>query len=458
MNEMKKSMALAGGAVVLAILAFLTAPSPATPDAFTERGEPFFPDFENPNEAASLEVIEFDGDTAEARPFKVTNQKGLWTIPSHHNYPADGEEQLAKTAAALIAIEKEDVRSGGTTAHEEAGVVDPLDVGATSLKGRGKRVTIRGENEQVLADLIVGKELENRPGFRFVRLPDQKRIYVTKIETEISNDFADWIEKDLLKAARSDIDRIYIKDYSIDERTFMVDQRDTVSLKKEDTEWELDRVPRGKELDTSVINDMLDALDELKIVGVRPKPQGLSQSLTSADDEGMRISQSDLRSLQSKGFYFSREGTLLSNEGELEIRTKEGVWYTLRFGELVFGQGEEISAGTGTEEGGSQGPGENRYLFITTSFDPKTFPEPAPPGNLEFQDKEESEWTEADRRNKELHDAHQEWKEKVEKGKETSAKLNRRFAGWYYVIPSEAYDKVHLTRADLLKDEEKDEA
>ena len=36
------------------MLAFATAPRPVTPDAFTDRGEPFFPEFTDPNIAAAL--------------------------------------------------------------------------------------------------------------------------------------------------------------------------------------------------------------------------------------------------------------------------------------------------------------------------------------------------------------------------------------------------------------------
>ena len=48
------------GAAALALLAFVTTPRPPAPDAFADRGEAFFPDFEDPNAAATLEVVEFD--------------------------------------------------------------------------------------------------------------------------------------------------------------------------------------------------------------------------------------------------------------------------------------------------------------------------------------------------------------------------------------------------------------
>ncbi len=453
MSEMKKSLSFGGVALALAILALLTAPRSATPDAFLDRGEPFFPDFDNPNEAATLEVIEFDEETAEAIPFKVTSKEGRWTIPSHHDYPADGEDRLARTAAGVIGITKDDFRTDNVADHEACGVIDPLDDAATSLRGRGKRVTIRGRNDQILADFIVGKTPENRSDLRFVRVPGQKRVYVARMDIDISSKFEDWIEKDLLQVDRYQIDQIVLKDYSIDERTGRVHDRDVVILDEEDGTWSANGMSPSQEIDMTKMNDLLSAVDSLSIVGVRPKPAGLSRSLKRAEG-GLSISQGDLLSLQARGYYFARDGSLLSNEGELEVRTTDGVVYTLRFGEILYGRGEAVTAGTEESDSAATGPGENRYLFITAAFDPGLLPEPERPGNTDFQDKPEEEWTAADRSNKELHDRHEEWSRQIEKGRQTAAELNARFADWYYVISDESFQKIRVTRGDLVKTKE----
>ncbi len=455
MSELKKTLYLAGGAVVLALLAIATAPRPTIPEAFADRGEPFFPDFEDPNSAATLEVVEFDEDTGSARAFKVTNDGGLWTIPSHHGYPADGKDRLAKTAAGVLGIQKDDFRSDNVSDHEALGVVDPLDEGATALRGRGKRVTLKNDSGSVLADFIIGEQPEGRDGFRFVRLPGQKRVYAARMDIDISTGFQDWIERDLLKLARSDVEKVIVKDYSIDERTGRLDQRDTVTLTKgHDDEWQADRMRSNQEIDSTRMNALLAALDDLNIVGVRPKPPGLSASLTRTT--GVRLTNNDARSLQSRGYYFTRDGQLVSNEGEVQVQTEGGVLYTLRFGEVVYGTGETVTAGTERsgpegEAGGEQGPGENRYLFITADFDPKTLPEPSEPSDTSFQEKPEDEWTDADRRNKELLTAHEEWRTKVDEGREKAQELNARFAGWYYVISAADFGKIRLARRDLIK-------
>ncbi len=448
MNEMQKTMRYGGVALALMLLAFLTRPSVPRPDAFFDKGEPFYPNFTDPNTATSLEVIDYDEETGTAIPFKVQFKGGKWTIPSHHDYPADGKDRLAKTAASVIGVTKDDIRSDNVADHEKCGVIDPLDDEATSIKGRGKRVTIRGANDEVLADFIIGKEVEGSQGYRFVRVPGQKRVYAAKIDVDISTKFSDWIEADLLKASKDEFDQVVLRDYSVDERTGIVRQRDVLTLKKKDGVWTADKMRADQEVDGTKMNEILKTLDDLKIVGVRPKPAGLSESLSRISG-GVELTGEDLASLRSKGYFFSTNGQLLSNEGEVNALTEDGVEYTLRFGEVVYGTGEAVSAGTG-EDGKATGPAENRYLFITTAFKEKLFPEPEKPKNMEFQSKPDSLWTAEDRANKALQDAHDEWQQKIDKGKERSESLNRRFARWYYVIPSESFDKLNLTRKELV--------
>src|SRR5262249_56701112 len=112
------------------------------------RGQPFFPDFSDPNAAASLEVVEFDESSSMARPFKVTNRAGRWTIPSHDGYPADSNNRLSSIAASVIALKKDDVASHNAGDQERCGVLDPLDDTLAAAAGRGTRITVRGTNDK----------------------------------------------------------------------------------------------------------------------------------------------------------------------------------------------------------------------------------------------------------------------------------------------------------------------
>ena len=316
------------------MLAAVSAPRNPEPSDFVDLGERFFPNFEDPEEAMSLEVIEFDEATAEAIPFRVQNERGIWTIPSHHDYPADGKDRLAQTAAGIMLLEKDDFRSENVADHPSLGLVDPLDEGAVSLVGRGRRVTVKATSDRVLADLIIGRQVPDREGSYFVRVPGQKRVYVSRLGVDISAQFGDWIERDLLLMDQNRVDDAVLEDYTINERTLQVDRRGRLALSKEDGEWTAEGLGSDEEVDSFEVNELLRAADELEIVGVRPKPEGIAATLTG---DAAGVSNADILSLQSRGYYLTQGGNLLSNEGEVRLETDEGIRYTLRFGEVVYG-------------------------------------------------------------------------------------------------------------------------
>jgi hypothetical protein len=245
---------------------------------------------------------------------------------------------------------------------------------------------------------------------------------------------------------KEEVDHVVLKDYSIDESTGRLDVRDEVKLQKAGDAWKLDRTPPGREVDTYKINSLVQAIDQLSIEGVRPKPQGLTASLSRGG--GVAISQSDMLSLQEHGFYFARDGRLVSNEGELQARAADGVTYTLRFGEVAVGH----DAGAATDAKAAGASSENRYLMITASFDPGLFPEPPAATDRSFESKPDSALTIEERRQKDVESYHKIWEQRIQMATKRAADLNERFSGWYYVISGESFSKLHLKREDILRD------
>jgi len=453
MSELKITGIFAGAALVLAVLAFLFSPGRITPEAFMDQGEQFFPQFTDPNQAATLEVIEFDEQSGTARPFKVTFSNGRWTIPSHHDYPADGKDRLARTAAGVIDIKKDDYRTNVVADHEACGVIDPMDQTAPGLKGRGSRITLKDESGSVLADFIIGKTVPEREGFRFVRVPGENRVYASRVDLDISTRFADWIEASLLELQANKIQKIALDNYSINERTSSLQPGERIDLEFVNGVWTTRSLARSSDLDTAKVRQLAKTLAELSIVGVRTKPKGLSASLKGAGGP-IEMNQDDQYSLQSKGFYIARQdGRLLSNEGDVKVYSSEGVVYTLRFGEVLYGSGLEVSAGvSGSESGRPSGEqSANRYLFVTCDFDPRLIPEPPRPVSMDFQNKADSAMTQFDKDCRDTNRKHEEWQRKVQTGRELSDRLNARFADWYYVISDDSFKKIHLSKTDLTK-------
>lgn len=398
MNETRRTVIYVVVAVVSVGLAWwLSPPVEITPKEFAgaNLGNEFYPEFKDPNEPTSIRVVSYDEAKATSRVFGVEFKDGKWTIPSHHNYPADGADRLAKTAASAKGIKREEFAGDSKQYHEQLGVIDPLDPDGSLLKGRGQRITL-SKGEQVLMDLIVGKAVKDRPGYFYVRKPGEDATYVAKLEIDLSTKFKDWVETDLLKLNRDDLNEIVLDNYSIDEQQGVIKQGEVNKLTRDKPAdpWKLAGLDESKEeVDVSKVNGMLAALDDLRLAGVRPKPKGLKPDLTFDEEvlEGNPIlKQALLKDMASRGFYLTtdprtRKRALLSNEGELLAATNKGVVYTLRFGEVFQGGEEEVEVGIEAEkkkeaEGqadekdkekgkSSESKEPSRYLFVTANFD-----------------------------------------------------------------------------------------
>jgi hypothetical protein len=125
------------------------------------------------------------------------------------------------------------------------------------------------------------------------------------------------------------------------------------------------------------LREIGDTLGQIKIVGVRTKPEGLTARLEKATGFAFEVLR---QNLQAKGYFLGQAGKLFSNEGDLLFETKKGVRYTLRFGELVPGEGDEVTAGiTKPKEGDapSESAKNNRYLMVTAEFDEALLTKPS---------------------------------------------------------------------------------
>src|SRR5205823_3791489 len=266
MNETRRTVIYVATACVMALVAWrLTPPVDITPEELraAKIGQPFYEDF-NPNDATSIRVVGFDEAKAVHKSFGVKFENGKWTIPSHHNYPADGADRLAKTATSVKGIKREEFASDSDQNHEKLGVVDPLDEDRAKLKGRGQRITL-SKGDDTLVDLIIGKQLKDRPGFYYVRRPDEKPTYVAKLSIDLSTKFSDWIETDLLKLTGGDLKEIVIDNSSIDEVKSRLVKGEINKLEREKSAdpWKLEGLDESKEeLETSKVNAMVSALDD----------------------------------------------------------------------------------------------------------------------------------------------------------------------------------------------------
>ncbi|MGZ0163797.1 MAG: hypothetical protein ACKVII_07760 [Planctomycetales bacterium] len=370
MNTNSQTLKFVIAAAVMAGLAGLTSSltKPTPIDDFANVGNPFFADF-NPNAATAVRVVAYNEDTASARVFTVQKKDGTWRIPSHHNYPADGEDRLAKTARTLIGVKRGAVASRVAADHERFGVVDPLGEASDTLKGRGQRLTLMKDSEIAVADLIIGKKLPEGENRYYVRHPEEKETYITELEVDISTKFGDWVEADLLKLDRDDLTKLEAKSTKVDGRSFSEVVDATLSRANSTDDWALgDLNEETEEVNKDDVTAMVNVLDNLKLSGVRRKPELAGKPILQGD-LGIALPPSAAQnpqivnqvidmvqsSLKSKGFlvYQNREANdfrLYAKAGELIASLKDGVRFHMSFGNEFEGSDDEIEIGGTTAE------------------------------------------------------------------------------------------------------------
>ncbi len=366
-----------------------------------------FPELSDAAKAASLEIVSFDDELATLKPFKVVQSAGVWSLPSHDNYPADAKEQLAAAATELVDRPILDVVSTSPGDHETFGVIEPdaekIKVGMT---GVGQLVEIRDASGNKLARLIIGKE-DKRPAsgagagrtLRFVRKAGQDPVYRVELDTsKFTTKFDDWIEKDLLKLSPWDVRKLTLDDYTCsfgaDEASgrLMVSQarksRIDLAYDDKDSKWSLakleaydkDNKPREEkpaaeeELASAKLNDLRNALGDLKIIDVARKPSGLSGDLRAA--EKFTNDREAVTSLAQRGFYPFSSGDILSSNGETIVGMKDGVEYVLRFGNTASVAGEAKAEPPKDGKAKDAGETSGRYLFVMARFNESLLTKP----------------------------------------------------------------------------------
>ena len=443
-NESLRTSGFMGLAVVAAASAALTywINRPPKIDGFELVGQQFFEKFTDSSQATSLKVVAMTPD-AKMQEFSVKRVDGLWIIPSHNNYPAEAVERLAATSASVIGLEREALVGRLASEHEKFGVIDPTSDEAMDPETTGKRLTLVDHDDNVLADLIIGKQAErietdrsaetfeaDRPtNYFYVRRADEPQTYKVPLRVELSTKFSDWIDTDLLRLDPNELTRINLDNYELQEsagdilgQTKQLSKIDgekismSLDATTPDANWAMD----GLNVDQEAINmqglvDVAKTLKDLRIVGVRPKTTFNGKQVLTADLQintdpeiranpvGFEKAIAQLRfEMSDKGFNLLAKRTptgqnelfFLCKKGELEFGTSQGVNYTLMLGNRVTDGQKAIDLGGNQSEEGSepaaktdlaQSAGDTdrrdrRYIVIRVNFDETLLgPKPAAP-------------------------------------------------------------------------------
>jgi len=534
---LRTGLFLLGG---LGMLAVGTAVQPRFKSVKVESEEQrvLFPELADASKAASLEIVSYDDELSTLHPFKVQQSGGVWVLPDHQNYPADAKDQLAAAATALVDLKMLDVVSRSPGDHETYGVIEPdPEKIKPGMTGVGQLVEIRDASGTKLARLVVGKEDKRRVGgdpggrsLRFVRKAGQDPVYRVEIDTsKFTSSFDNWIEKDLLKLSPWDVRRLGLEDYSLVavesngrvgvqlDRKYRID----LAYDDKDSKWSLvrleafskegdpqeEKLPEGEELAAGKLNDLRNALGDLKIVDVARKPSGLSAELKA--EESFTNDREAVTSMQQRGFLPLKTGEILSTDGETIVGMKDGVEYVLRFGapttvaaDSKSGTSEDGSATEG--DTGASGETSGRYLLVMARFNEKMLEKPAldplpdlPAAPAVDANKDDAKKDDAkkddetkdgetkdeagaandnkpdaaeslkkadeaeaaaqmalenrrrvERENRRKQD---DYDDKVKAAQKRVRELNGRFADWYYVVSDKEYSKIHLGRNTMVQ-------
>jgi hypothetical protein len=499
-------VALAAGSVLAAIMTNDIGETDTSQNrrdiAKQQEGQAVFEGF-TAERAVELKITTYDESTARIKSFSVKRDgTGQWVIPSHNNYPADAEEQMASAAAAFSTLEVKEVVDVDNSVHQEYHVVEPntetLDVGTD---GVGTMITVTDEEGKSYS-LIVGAKVMRgsqagidprmQRSYFAARKPDSDTVFTVDLNMGIfETEFSKWIDTNLLGINGLDVRQIGIQDYFISldpQGSPIMLRRSNSNLQLDETDqiWMIENMVQydantqepftielaeNETLNLDRLNTLQSALENLSINGVMRKPAVLRPDLkitpAAIADEQTSATLTQLGLFGDPNTTVNNLMDLKSANGEIHISLQTGVKYILRFGDVDSTSGSESSI--------------QRYLFVTSVFQPNMIPapeyrtlptavKPAPAATPDSgcQDaeaalpeetdsaEEQPELTpeqladlkeEIERDNARLKE---EYETKLATAENTVRLLNGRFADWFYLIDETTYNKLHLTNTDLI--------
>lgn len=491
MTELNKTLCFAAIAGVLLVVAVFTRPSPPGVDPDEEINQPLFKDLKDPLSITSLEILKPNEEIGKLSGFKVSRIGSEWLITTQENYPANAKAKLREITLAVMGLKILGVVTDNTSEHKTYGVLEPDPKKESVLPGAGTLVILGNQNGEEQARLIVGKKAgENQ---YYVRRSKESRVYTVAVEGDkLSTKFSDWIEADLLELNPYDVRELVLTDSVVLKRKEKIKPRrggiaiPLDALTKELPTGELFALSRLAERDKSVLtftleggkwkltemllgndkkpgsltadeepnqkalDDLKQALDNLEVVGVRRKPEGLDLDRSTGQlfvENVSRARYRDIRtSLAFLGYWLPRNpevsfwtGTapvldIAPDSGKLAVRQSTGVEYRLLFGDVA--EDQDVSKATEiNKDKKTAGEGAlDHYVMISVHFNEKAF---------EANDKKAHPGDKPDAREKRKKEA-----------LKTVRKLNSRFANWLYVVNDEVFKKIRLTKDEVIKNKE----
>jgi len=203
-----------------------------------------------------------------------------------------------------------------------------------------------------------------------------------------------------------------------------------------------------------MLRKVSQALADMRIASVQRKPEGILKAFRTP--ENIQLTQEQDLMLQKCGFCVlpmnlgnGVVNSLFSTDGQVHVYTKNGIVYRLFFGGIAGQEAlEDLELGNGRKF--------YRYLILTADLYPQGIEQPkrmelppAPP-----EDADEAVKAQYRAQNQALIEINAQedriYEEKLADARKRVEKMNELFADWYFIIPEDVYQQIHLTYANVF--------
>ena len=357
---------------------------------------------------ASIRIAAWNAKRLNSQSIQIEKQHEAWVLPQHYYYPADAGAKVGSLLAAVIGLELGQAVPADTQLWSAYRLHDPLADNGTEQDRCGRRLSITAANGEELLDVIIGAEVTDAPGYRYLRFVKEQQVYRVPFEPALPTRFVDWVDTTLLPINGADLRFLAAHYYSVDaeRRKFRPNVKVQFMRKHMDSLWQSPNANEGDVTDEAAIYRVLRGALESRIYGVKPFHK-------------------DLRNMEAYGFYSAQSlgptagrNPIVGRQGRVDFGTKDGLTYYCYLGAVVQ---EDLGLSGGTS-------GIYRYVMLACNYNP-------------VEDRA-YDGTNA--------------KELLEIGREKAGQFNKRYTKFVYIIDEEDFKQLLPDYMSLFKKPEQE--
>lgn len=245
-------------------------------DADARAGEAFLPDLaKRANDIARLEVTE-GGET-----LVVARTDTGWVLPDKGGFPAK-VEPLRDAVSGLARLTILEAKTDRPDRHDRLGVEDPGKDKATS-----RRLVLKDAGGAVLADLVLGRPSYGvgGTGGLYVRRGGEDQAWLVSGQVRLPGGPTGWLDTQVADVAAPRVASVALTGGG----------KDPVRLSRAGEGWTLERMPRGRTLDSGKAERVAALGSLLTLEDVRPvaglKGDGRRAEVTTSDGLVLRLAR-----------------------------------------------------------------------------------------------------------------------------------------------------------------------